>query len=132
MDEMEQFMGAGGHVVDFHSCEFFPERWFDIVLVLRTDNTVLFDRLKARGYTDKKVTENVECEIMQIVLDEAQKSYDSNIVHEVPSNTVDDMESNVERVEQWAREWVKDHGAGAAGGGDGGGEGAGAGAGASA
>ena len=44
-DELEDTMAAGGNVVDFHSCDFFPERWFDLVLVLRTDNTVLFDRL---------------------------------------------------------------------------------------
>lgn len=44
-DELEDTMAAGGNVVDFHSCDFFPERWFDLVLVLRADNTVLFDRL---------------------------------------------------------------------------------------
>lgn len=49
MDDMEPIMSAGGAVVDFHSCEFFPERWFDLVLVLRTDNTLLFDRLVKRG-----------------------------------------------------------------------------------
>jgi hypothetical protein len=29
-------MTAGGNVVDFHSCDFFPERWFDLVVILRT------------------------------------------------------------------------------------------------
>lgn len=48
MDDMEEAMGEGGVIVDFHSCEFFPERWFDLVLVLRASNTVLFDRLKKR------------------------------------------------------------------------------------
>lgn len=41
-------MCAGGNIVEYHSCEFFPERWFDIVFVLRTDNTALYDRLTAR------------------------------------------------------------------------------------
>ena len=27
-------LSEGGTVVDFHSCDFFPERWFDLVLVL--------------------------------------------------------------------------------------------------
>jgi hypothetical protein len=45
---MEPTMAAGGNVVEFHSVDFFPERWFDLVLVLRTDNTTLYDRLKAR------------------------------------------------------------------------------------
>jgi adenylate kinase len=41
-------MSEGGNVVDFHGCDFFPERWFDLVVVLRTDNSVLYSRLKAR------------------------------------------------------------------------------------
>lgn len=41
-------MAEGGNVVDYHSCDFFPERWFDLVLVMRADNTTLYDRLTAR------------------------------------------------------------------------------------
>ena len=49
VDELEGAMsGAGGVVLEHHSVDFFPERWFDLVLVLRTDNTVLFDRLTKR------------------------------------------------------------------------------------
>ena len=80
-------MAEGGNIVDFHSCEFFPERWvaaeqaaaahlhvcciactqaynrmvknsctctmrrwFDLVAVLQTDNSILYERLAARGY----------------------------------------------------------------------------------
>ncbi len=43
-----------GIVADFHVCEIFPERWFDLVLCLRTSTDVLFDRLTARGYGEKK------------------------------------------------------------------------------
>lgn len=38
----------GGKVVDFHTCEIFPERWFDLVLVLRTDTANLYDRMTKR------------------------------------------------------------------------------------
>ena len=41
-------MSEGGNVVDYHGSEFFPERWFDIVFVLRTDNTLLYQRLEER------------------------------------------------------------------------------------
>ena len=41
-------MTEGGRIVDYHGCDFFPERWFDIVFVLRTNNTALFDRLSKR------------------------------------------------------------------------------------
>lgn len=41
-------MAKGGNIVDYHSCDFFPERWFDGVFVIRCNNTTLYDRLAAR------------------------------------------------------------------------------------
>ena len=58
-DHLEDSMQKGGNIVDFHSCDFFPERWFDLVLVLQVDNTTLFDRLKSRGYPQHKIMENI-------------------------------------------------------------------------
>ncbi|KAJ2552110.1 factor activating pos9 [Coemansia sp. RSA 1933] len=98
VDEMEAMMADGGMCVDFHTCGFFPERWFDLVVVLRTDTEKIFDRLEERGYKPNKVQENVECEIMQVVLDEARESYSPDVLLELNSNTVDDMEANVERI----------------------------------
>ena len=43
LDHMEERLGGedgGGHVVDYHSCDLFPERWFDLVVVLTCDNSV--------------------------------------------------------------------------------------------
>jgi len=48
IDELEELMTSGGVMVEYHGCSFFPERWFDAVFVLRTDNTVLYDRLAQR------------------------------------------------------------------------------------
>jgi adenylate kinase len=47
-DEMEDMMRDGGNLVDYDNCDFFPERWFDYVAVLQTDNSVLYDRLTNR------------------------------------------------------------------------------------
>lgn len=47
-DEMEDTMVEGGNIVDFHSCNFFPERWFHLVIVLRVDNSILYPRLEKR------------------------------------------------------------------------------------
>lgn len=58
-----------------------------------------------RGYSEKKVGENVECEIMQVVLEEAKEGYPEEAVHEVPSNTIEELESNVSRVAQWLDAW---------------------------
>nr|AGM32925.1 TATA box binding protein (TBP)-associated factor [Coptotermes formosanus] len=105
IDEMEDKMGHGGKIVDYHGCDFFPERWFDIVFVLRANNTVLYDRLAHRGYTGKKLEDNVQCEIFQTILEEAQGAYRPDIVHELPSNTPDDMEENLDKITTWVEEW---------------------------
>lgn len=51
-------------------------RWFDLVFVLQTDNGVLYERLEQRGYSQAKIQENVECEIMMVLLQEAHDSYE--------------------------------------------------------
>lgn len=51
IDELEDKMREGGVIVDYHGCDFFPEQWFHIVFVLRTDNSFLYDRLESRYVT---------------------------------------------------------------------------------
>lgn len=97
-----------GIICDYHACELFPERWFDLVLVLRTTTNVLFDRLAKRGYSDRKRDQNMECEIMQVVLEEAKENYAQEVVHEVTSDTIEDMNANVERVQAWIQQWMVD------------------------
>ena len=102
-------MSEGGKIVDYHGAEIFPERWFDIVFVLRTDNTILYDRLKARGYSGKKLEDNIDCEIFQTILEEAKGSYKEEIVHELHSNTPKQMEDNINRICQWVQQWKVDN-----------------------
>ena len=47
-DENGLNVPAGGNVVDYHGCDFFPERYFQLVVVLRADTSVLWNRLEAR------------------------------------------------------------------------------------
>ena len=105
LDVMEPILAEGGCIVDFHTPEIFPERWFELVLVLRTSTAALFDRLTARGYSEKKRNENMECEIMEIVAEAARESYEAEILHELPSNTLQDLDSNVERITAWFAAW---------------------------
>ncbi|KAF9695155.1 hypothetical protein EKO04_007124 [Ascochyta lentis] len=98
----------GGNILDWHACDLFPERWIDLVVVLRCDSTVLYDRLTARGYKDKKLDENMDSEIMQVLLDEAREAYKEEIVVELRSDSADDVDGNLERIEQWIENWKKD------------------------
>jgi len=57
----------------------------------------------------KKIRENNEAEIMQVVLEEARSSYPPEIVVELNSETMEDMESNVRRIVDWIAAWRKEH-----------------------
>ncbi|KAF7154344.1 hypothetical protein RHSIM_Rhsim01G0220200 [Rhododendron simsii] len=104
-DELEDMMEEGGNIVDYHGCDFFPERWFDHVVVLQTENSVLYDRLSKRGYTGAKLTNNIECEIFQVLLEEAKDSYPEDIVVALRSDTIDDINGNVATLTDWVRNW---------------------------
>lgn len=49
LDELEPEVDAGGVILDWHTCEIFPERWPDLVVVLRCDHTTLWERLEKRS-----------------------------------------------------------------------------------
>lgn len=106
LDSIEPDCLAGGCLIDWHECTIFPESWIDLVVVLRCDHTTLWDRLERRKYSLKKIQENNEAEIMQVVLDQARASYNEQIVIELQSETVEDIEANVDRIAQWIESWT--------------------------
>lgn len=65
--------------------------------------------MKYRNYPEAKLQENLDAEIMEVLLEEARESYDEEIVVELRSDTSDEVESNVERLEAWVKQWKKDH-----------------------
>ena len=109
LDTLEDEILAGGYILDWHACDLFPESWIDLVVVLRTDSTILYDRLKARNYPEKKLQENLDSEIMEVLLQEAREGFDAEIVVELRSDSTQDLEGNVERIEAWIGQWKKDH-----------------------
>ena len=96
-------------MIDWHACDLFPESWIDLVIVLRTDSTILYDRLRARKYPEAKLQENLDAEIMEVLLQEARDAFDLQIVQELQSNNPDDMENNASRIEAWLRQWKRDN-----------------------
>lgn len=72
---------------------------------MQTDNNILWERLEKRCYSEKKIQENVQCEIMHVVVEEARESYKPDIVHVLSSNTSEEMEANVERILAWIKAW---------------------------
>ena len=44
-----------------------------------------------------------------MLLQEAREAYDDEIVVELQSNSTEDMEANLERIEGWWRQWLEDN-----------------------
>lgn len=111
VEELERQLSAcaKGAVLDFHSCECFPEEWFDLVLVLRCVNDVLYPRLESRGYPARKITENIEAEIFEVVVEEAREAFDEDKVWQRPSETNDNMEENLKEVQRFVENWRTPH-----------------------
>ncbi|KAH8683104.1 AAA domain-containing protein [Tricladium varicosporioides] len=111
LDAIEDEVKGGGYIIDWHACDLFPKSWIDLVVVLRVDSTLLYDRLKARNYPENKLQENLDSEIMEVLLEEAREAYDAEIIVELRSDTAEEMESNVERIESWLESWKKNNAA---------------------
>ena len=109
LDALEPIMEKGGVIIDFHGAEMFPERWFDLVVVTCTDNEVLYPRLEARGYSGKKLEDNMECEIMRVLLEEARESYQPEIVREMQNDTITQLTANVDSLVEYVNSYVASH-----------------------
>lgn len=51
LDVLEPICGGdarGGKVLEWHVTDIFPERWIDLVVVLRCDHTKLWERMEKR------------------------------------------------------------------------------------
>ena len=98
LDYLEPIMMKGGNVVDYHSCNFFPKRWFHAVVVLRVETDFHFDRLAKRGYNNLKCEENRDAEIFGVCVEEAQESYDEEIVSVRMNNDMESMMGTLEYI----------------------------------
>ena len=79
-----------GHLSHFVDC--------DIIIVLRCDPEILSERLKARGYDDRKVLENVQAEVLDVILGESMES-DAK-VYEIDCSRMspDEIADKIERI----------------------------------
>jgi broad-specificity NMP kinase len=98
LDELEPMLNEGGYVVDFHSVYFIPDELANLVVLLRCDNTVLYDRLLARGYSEKKIKENIECEIMEVTSDDVRENFQESKILELSNEHNDQMMTNIDEI----------------------------------
>ena len=105
IDALQDDIQRGGMILDYHGVDLFPQDWFDLVIVLTTDNSFLYSRLQDRSYSDHKIQENVTAEIMQVILQEATDYFEN--VLQMTSDTLMDMDKNCEVVLDWIVKFQK-------------------------
>ena len=71
--------------------------------------TATHSNIYPSNYPEVKLQENLDSEIMEVLLQEARDSYDEEIVVELRSDNAEEIESNIERIEAWYRQWMKDN-----------------------
>lgn len=67
------------------------------------------DTVNYRKYPEAKLQENLDTEIMEVLLQEARDAFDEQIVIELRSDTTEEMDSNVDRIEAWVKQWKQDN-----------------------
>mmetsp|Transcript_34767 Transcript_34767/g.75805 ORF Transcript_34767/g.75805 Transcript_34767/m.75805 type:complete len:177 (+) Transcript_34767:94-624(+) len=107
-DALEPLLEGGGCVLDFHSAGSFPDEWFDLIIVLRADTSVLYGRLERRHYAELKIQKNVEAEIFQTCLDEAREAFEESRIDiwEIHHDTQEQLAAAVERVKEFADQFA--------------------------
>ncbi len=72
----------------------------DMIIVLRCDPKVIHERLKARGYDDRKISENVQTEVLDVILYESVESgiptYEIDCTHMTPQDVASRITSIVD------------------------------------
>lgn len=79
-------------IVEGHYADIVPSSFVDIVIVLRTNPEVLSNRLEAKGWSERKVRENVQAEILGSCTFNALKAYGSELVYEIDTTNLSEEE----------------------------------------
>lgn len=74
----------------------------------KTPICLLISSLPSRGYNEKKLTNNIQCEIFQVLYEEALASYKMEIVYQLRSDKPEDLENNINEILKWVEQWIKD------------------------
>jgi adenylate kinase len=85
-------------VIESHSVGCVPRKLVDKVVVLQVSTEVLYDRLSSRIYSKRKIEENMDCEIMQVVLEEAADRFSDVPVEAFENNTIEDADKIIRHI----------------------------------
>lgn len=80
-------------IVEGHYADIVPSSFVNVVIILRTHPEVLSKRLEAKGWSEKKVRENVQAEILGSCTFNALNTYGSEYVFEIDTTHLSKKET---------------------------------------
>eukprot|EP00792_Barthelona_sp_PAP020_P012553 TRINITY_DN726_c0_g1_i1.p1 TRINITY_DN726_c0_g1~~TRINITY_DN726_c0_g1_i1.p1 ORF type:complete len:168 (+),score=43.64 TRINITY_DN726_c0_g1_i1:32-535(+) len=102
-DYFDPLLEEGGYIVDFHTPDMFKPDHIDHVFVVHCINDQLWKRLENRGYSEQKIKENLEAEIMMVCYEDSLDIYGDDIVNQVTNESIDQLDSNVEEIVEFIK-----------------------------
>ncbi|PUU74652.1 P-loop containing nucleoside triphosphate hydrolase protein [Tuber borchii] len=97
LDEIEDEVKEGGCIIDWH------------ILLLCYVRIQPFYMIGWRNGRYKKLQENLDAEIMQVILEEAREAYDEEVIIELRSDTTEEIDSNIDRISAWVKHWIQNN-----------------------
>lgn len=89
----------GRLIVEGHYADVTPKDWVEKAIVLRTHPMELWRRLAERGWSESKIKENVQAEILGVCTYDAVEAYGWELVYEVDTTSKSPSESAREALE---------------------------------
>ena len=69
-------------IIDGHLSHYLPKKYVDKVIIIKCDLKELRKRLEKRKYNEKKIRENLDCEIFDVCFEEAKElKHKVEVVH---------------------------------------------------
>ncbi|CAF3657241.1 unnamed protein product [Rotaria sp. Silwood1] len=95
-----------GLIIDYHSAGIIPDNnHIHGIFVLRCNSDKLYERLKNRNYSAKKIEQIIQFENFQVCLHETHEAFDESIVYELINETENDLKNNIEYLLKWIDRW---------------------------
>ncbi|KAI4840893.1 adenylate kinase-like protein 1 [Plasmodium brasilianum] len=93
----------GGYIIDFHGVNFVRDKHLiDHIFLLTISTNNLYERLEKRNYRKEKITNNIECEIFQVIKEDILEHFeDETVFTELENNDLDQYEKNINTIKTW-------------------------------
>ncbi|MCD6381288.1 MAG: adenylate kinase family protein [Candidatus Odinarchaeota archaeon] len=90
----------GTYIIEGHFSDLIDPLMVDVVIILRCSPKVLYERLKKKGWSEKKIRENVQSEILGVCTYDAANFYPKDKIFELDTTNrkVDEVVSNIMKI----------------------------------